>query len=62
MAERGVEVDHSTIARWVLHFSPLLNDLIGARCAAQTVPGEWMNKGEVLGQKLFVERLLSIVA
>src|SRR5579862_8395290 len=28
MAERGVEVDHSTIARWVLHFSPLLNDLI----------------------------------
>ena len=29
MAERGVEVDHSTIARWVLHFSPILNDLIG---------------------------------
>src|ERR1700750_3441408 len=28
MGERGVEVDHSTIARWVLHFSPLLNDLI----------------------------------
>jgi transposase, IS6 family len=28
MAERGVEVDHSTIARWVLHFSPILNDLI----------------------------------
>src|ERR1051326_1664804 len=27
MAERGVEVDHSTIARWVLHFSPILNDL-----------------------------------
>jgi transposase-like protein len=27
-AERGVEVDHSTIARWVLHFSPILNDLI----------------------------------
>jgi len=26
MAER--EVDHSTIARWVLHFSPILNDLI----------------------------------
>src|SRR5690349_228648 len=28
MAERGVEVDHSTIARWVLHFAPILNDLI----------------------------------
>ena len=28
MAERGVSVDHSTIARWVLHFSPILNDLI----------------------------------
>jgi len=28
MAERGVSVDHSTIARWVLHFSPVLNDLI----------------------------------
>ena len=22
-------MDHSTIARWVLHFSPILNDLIG---------------------------------
>ncbi len=28
MAERGVQVDHSTIARWVMHFSPILNDLI----------------------------------
>src|SRR5438270_12198162 len=28
MAERGVQVDHSTIARWVLHFGPILNDLI----------------------------------
>ena len=24
MAERGVSVDHSTIARWVLHYSPIL--------------------------------------
>ncbi|MEY9606952.1 transposase-like protein [Bradyrhizobium japonicum] len=23
MAERGIEVDHSTIHRWVVHFSPL---------------------------------------
>jgi transposase-like protein len=28
MAERAVSVDHSTIARWVLHFGPILNDLI----------------------------------
>ena len=28
MAERGVEVDHSTIARWILHFAPILNDLV----------------------------------
>lgn len=28
MAETGVEVDHLTIARWILHFSPILNDLI----------------------------------
>jgi len=28
LAERGVEVDYSTIARWVLHFSKILNKLI----------------------------------
>jgi transposase-like protein len=28
MAERGVEVDHSTIARWILHFSPILSVVI----------------------------------
>jgi hypothetical protein len=28
MAKRGVEVDHSMIARWVLHFSPILKDRI----------------------------------
>lgn len=25
MAERGLDVDHSTIARWVLHYSPILS-------------------------------------
>src|ERR1700689_3458332 len=25
MAERGSAVDHSTIARWVLHYGPILN-------------------------------------
>jgi transposase-like protein len=28
MAERGVTVDHSTIARWVLHYGPILNERI----------------------------------
>ncbi len=25
MAERGLQVDHSTIARWVLRYAPILN-------------------------------------
>jgi transposase, IS6 family len=29
MAERGSVVDHSTIARWVLHYAPILNQRIG---------------------------------
>ena len=33
MAERGVDVDHSTIARWVVHYAPLLNQLDSARNA-----------------------------
>lgn len=28
MAERGVDVDHSTIARSVVHYAPMLNELI----------------------------------
>lgn len=28
MAERGLAVDHSTIARWVLKYAPILNDRI----------------------------------
>jgi IS6 family transposase len=28
MVERGVDVDHSTIARWVVHYAPMLNELI----------------------------------
>ena len=28
MAERGLTVDHSTIARWVLHYSPVLEKRI----------------------------------
>ncbi len=25
MTERGLEVDHSTVARWVLHYAPILS-------------------------------------
>jgi hypothetical protein len=28
MAERGLTVDHSTIARWVLYYAPILNQRI----------------------------------
>ena len=28
MAERGLQLDHSTIARWVLRYSPVLNERI----------------------------------
>jgi transposase, IS6 family len=28
MTERGLSVDHSTIARWVLHYGPILNQRI----------------------------------
>jgi len=28
MAERGLTVDHSTVARWVLHYSPILEKRI----------------------------------
>ena len=28
MAERGLTVDHSTIARWVLHYAPILEERI----------------------------------
>ena len=26
LTERGVEIDHGTVYRWVLHFTPLLAD------------------------------------
>ena len=28
MVERGLTVDHSTIARWVLRYAPILNERI----------------------------------
>jgi transposase-like protein len=39
LAERGVEVDHVTVYRWVLRFTPLLAD--AARPCRHAVGGRW---------------------
>jgi putative transposase len=39
MAERGIHVDHSTVHRWVIHFSPLLLERFNRRKRA--VMGKW---------------------
>ena len=39
LAERGVEVDHVTLFRWVQRFTPLLVD--AARPCRQAVRGRW---------------------
>ncbi|MCY0150713.1 IS6 family transposase [Hoeflea sp. G2-23] len=53
MSERGISVDHSTIHRWVVHFSPLILDRFNRRKRSVTdkwhadetyikVRGQWM--------------------
>jgi len=43
MLERGIHVDHSTIQRWVVYYSPLLeNELIKIINEKLAVAGEWM--------------------
>ena len=42
MAERGLWVDHSTIARWVLHYAPILNRRIRREMRIPTARGGWM--------------------
>ncbi|MGY3333853.1 putative transposase [Mesorhizobium sp. USDA 4775] len=39
MAERGLNVDHSTVHRWVVHFSPQLLERFNRR--KRTVTGKW---------------------
>jgi transposase-like protein len=39
MAERGIHVDHSTIHRWAVHFSPLLLERFNRR--KRPVTGKW---------------------
>jgi len=37
LAERGIEVDHVTLYRWVQRFTPLLVDAAGDRAATPSV-------------------------
>jgi putative transposase len=39
MAERSISIDHSTIHRWVGHFSPIL--LKRFNCRKRAVGGRW---------------------
>src|SRR6516164_4561823 len=39
MAERGLSVDHSTIARWVLRYAPVLNERLRRHVRRPT--GSW---------------------
>ncbi len=39
LKERGISVDHSTVHRWAVHFSPLLLKLFKRR--KRTVSGHW---------------------
>ena len=59
MAERGVEVDHSTVARWVLHFGPILNDLIRREMRRPNVRGELMKRtfASRAAGPIYIERL-----
>ena len=58
MAERGVQVDHSTIARWVLHFGPILNALIRREMRRPTDRGESMKpmSGSRAAGPVYIER------
>ncbi|WP_339757289.1 IS6 family transposase [uncultured Hoeflea sp.] len=39
ISERGISVDHSTVHRWVVHFSPLIFDRFNRR--KRSVTGKW---------------------
>ncbi|NQY36361.1 MAG: IS6 family transposase [Alteromonadaceae bacterium] len=39
LAERGVQVDHATIHRWVLEYAPQLEVVF--RCRKRAVSGSW---------------------
>ena len=59
MAERGISIDHSTIHRWVVHFSPAL--LKRFNCRKRAVGGSWhMDETyiKVRGQWMYLYRAI----
>jgi putative transposase len=62
MAERGLSVDHSTVHRWVVHFSPKLLERFNRR--KRTVTGKWhMDETyiKVGGQWMYLYRAIDSV-
>ena len=62
MSERGISVDHSTIHRWVVHFSPLILDRFNRRKRAVT--GKWHADEtyiKVRGQWMYLYRAIDSV-
>ena len=59
MAERGLTVDHSTIARWVLRYAPVLNERIRSEMRN---PNRWWRVDEtyvrVAGQWTYLYRAI----
>lgn len=63
MAERGVSVDHSTVHRWVVHFSPQLRERFNRRKHAVT--GKWHIDEtyiKVRGQWMYLCRAIDVSA
>ena len=50
MAERGISVDHATVGRWVVHYSPELLERFNSRKRAVTgkwhIDGTCINRGQ----------------
>ena len=62
MAERDIDIDHSTIHRWVIHFSPLLLERFNRRKRA--VSGKWhMDETyiKVRGRWMYLYRAIDVV-
>jgi putative transposase len=62
MAERGISVDHSTIHRWTVHFSPLLLQRFNQRKRAVT--GKWHSDEtyiKVRGRWMYLYRAIDSV-